>query len=120
MSLEVKVALPKRRMDYIEKILEEIPQLAENPRKQDIVTRLQLLESYWSKFETSHEHLCELKFEGLLAHEYFTSGYFETCIGYYTKALSDLLTLRDDLEAALLLSGHALADASLAHPPSSS
>ena len=72
MSLEVKVALQK--MDYIEKILNEIPQLTENPRKQDIVTRLQLLESYWSKFETSHERLCELKFEGLLAHEYFTSG----------------------------------------------
>ena len=74
MSLEVKVALQKNRMDYIKKILDEIPQLTENPRKQDIVTRLQLLESYWSKFETSHERLCELKFEGLLAHEYVTSG----------------------------------------------
>ena len=44
----------------------------------------------------------------------------DICIGYYTKALADLLTLRDDLEAALPLSGHALADVSLAHPPSSS
>ena len=42
MSLEVKVALQKNRMDYIKKILDEIPQLTENPRKQDIVTRLQL------------------------------------------------------------------------------
>ena len=120
MSLEVKVALQKNRMDYIKKILDEIPQLTENPLKQDIVTRLQLLESYWSKFETSHERICELKFEGLLAHEYFTSGRFDICIGYHTKALADLLTLRDDLETALPLSGHALADVSLAHPPSSS
>ena len=32
MSLEVKVALQKSRMDYIKKILDEIPQLTENPR----------------------------------------------------------------------------------------
>ena len=40
MSLEVKVSLQKGRMDYIKKILDQIPTLAENPRKQDIITRL--------------------------------------------------------------------------------
>ena len=95
MALEAKVSL--QRIEYIKRILDESPALTENPRKQDINTRLQLLESYWAKFETSHERLCDLKFEGLLTHEYFTSGYFDTCIGYYTKALSDLLTAWDQL-----------------------
>ena len=46
MSLEVKVSLQKSRMDYVKNILDEIPILAKNPRKQDIFTRLQILEFY--------------------------------------------------------------------------
>lgn len=116
----MKIELQRNRMSFITDLAAELKSGMKNPRTQDLITRLDLLQSNWSKFETTHERLAEAKTDELLSNEYYTENMYNTCLSAYSYSLSELRTVKDDLEKTLNPTGPTFADTSLTAPAHSS
>ena len=79
---------------------------------QVINTKLDVLGANWSKFDTNHKHLSEVKSDALLDTEYTKTRIYDRCLSLYTEAKAALLIERDAKEQTNPVSGTQLADVS--------
>lgn len=59
-----------------------------------------------------HERFAESKTDSLLTHDYYKKSWYNTCLQVYSVSVSDLRTIKDDLEIDLTPEGSTLADIS--------
>ena len=82
----------------IARVIENYNKLsADRKTKFTVESRLQLLETYWAKFETNHERLLDLVTgEDRKKKDYFKQDLYQTCVEDYLQAKSDLLAIHNN------------------------
>lgn len=97
---KMKIEHQRNRMDYIVNLNTELKDGMKS-HLQEVITKLDLLQSHWDKFEKTHEKLAEAKADSLLTHEHYKGSWYNTCLLAYSEALSELRIIKDDLEKLL-------------------
>lgn len=110
---EMKFELQKNRLDYITSVSDELKKVWKTTRLQEVITKLDLVQSHWDKFDKTHERLANAKSDAILAHEYYQKSWYAHCLAAYSDALSDLRSVKDDIKKSLTPQGSAFMDNSL-------
>lgn len=110
-NLEAKISLQMNRFHYIRSVALECQEVAfATLQLQVLKVKLDLLNTNWEKFETSHERLADSKVETLLDNNYFKNGIFDQCLQYYATAKAELLIQIDERDKSNPMSGSQLAN----------
>lgn len=66
-----------------------------------ICTRLEVLESNWSKFQAEHEHICLENLDNTQGQAYVKNRVYERCQEFYVQARSALLNRKEEIESSM-------------------
>ncbi|XP_015120462.1 uncharacterized protein LOC107043457 [Diachasma alloeum] len=97
-SFEATISLNNSRAAFIERVYKELlTEEAKSLTISNLQGKLEILETYWEKFESTHEKLIagSGKIEGVLELPYFKDHRFDITIGHYHEARGILSQLID-------------------------
>ncbi|XP_051172229.1 uncharacterized protein LOC127288667 [Leptopilina boulardi] len=101
-TIQKQLACQLQRFNFIKKTYKKVVktglfQLRPLRRysRQEVVVKIELLRSTWNDFADLHKEICNSKTNSDEALTYFEQCPYENCMKYYSKALSQLLTMQE-------------------------
>ncbi|XP_044741921.1 uncharacterized protein LOC123302892 [Chrysoperla carnea] len=112
-SLESRIALQETRFNLIKNALDPIKNIdVSNLTKSRVQTRLEVLESNWTKFDKDHERICETRTDTIKDLPYMKNSVYAFTQEAYMERKATLLELLSQIIVVNPLDGATLADTS--------
>ncbi|XP_011859179.1 PREDICTED: uncharacterized protein LOC105556698 [Vollenhovia emeryi] len=116
--LEARIALQRSRFSLIENAADFGESEGSGLSRQLVVTRMDMLEQNWMKFQEEHVNMCLTENEALSEQPYLKERVYERCHAFYVYSRAKLLTQRDEFDtldrhSRSSLSDHVAAPSSL-------
>lgn len=99
-NLDARIALQQSRFILIQEAAKsdntEVPLVT----PQLVMTRLEMLEQNWTRFQEEHENLCLTESDALSNQQYIRERVYERCQAFYVYSRAKLLSQRDEFETS--------------------
>lgn len=108
-NFESRIALQESRFNLIQQAAENAWNLISTVHsRQLIITRLEVLELNWNKFQMEHESLCQGDNGTLKDQPYMKTKMLERCQEFYIQARASLMSQRDEMDTSRPITGTSL------------
>jgi len=98
-NIDARIALQRSRFTLIQETAEIDDTVVTRTNRQEVTTRLDMLEQNWIKFQEKHENICLSEDDALSEQPYIKEKTYERCHAFYVYSRAKLLTQRDEFNA---------------------
>lgn len=98
-NVEARISLQRSRFSLIQEAADFNSEVSHLTR-QLIITRMEMLDQNWAKFQEEHENLCLSESDALSEQPYLRERIYESCHAFYVYSRAKLLTQRDEIDAS--------------------
>src|SRR5436190_8008653 len=97
-NIDARIDLQRSRFKLIQREAEIENEEVSRLSRQLVITRLEILEQIWMRFQEEHENICLSETESLSDQSYIRERIYERCQAFYVYSRAKLLTQRDELD----------------------